>query len=74
VTLLSLLQVVSASAASLCVTIGGGRPAGLPPHTPVVVDDFLLQAAEEYQLPSVQSFCIDQGAARTKQPTKVAPL
>ena len=52
----------AASACTLCVVVGGGGPpAGLPRGARAVQEEWLLQAAERYEIPAIGAFFVWRG-------------
>ena len=48
-----MLQVVPPKTCTLCVVVGGGsRPTHIPKQVPAVKEEWLLMAAERFQVPS----------------------
>lgn len=54
-----MLQAASHKTCTLCVVVGGGaRPSQVPAAALCVKEEWLLQAAERFELPPVEDFSI----------------
>ncbi len=55
------LQVAPPKTCNMCIVLGGGaRPPHIPKKALCVKEEWLLQAAERFELPAVEEFALEQ--------------